>query len=173
MAQDITTVQRDLANLQKQSKQLSDKIKNESDPNRKAILQKKLIDLNTKKANLNKEMEDIVTSIGAGQELEFAEGFTKWNKYKKSKVKKLTESEKLKIKNFAKGLVEKKVIKEDQFDDYTKCEVLREEILEYWDKICIAISKKYMKKYMKVAKEAGLDPDEGWYDITNDFVYNA
>lgn len=106
MAQDITGVQRDLADLQKQAKQLSDKIKNESDPNRKAILQKKLIDLNTKKAKLNKEMEDLVTSIGVGQELEFAEGFTKWNKYKKSKVKKLTEAEKLKIKNFAKGLVE-------------------------------------------------------------------
>ena len=106
MAQDITSVQRDLADLQKQAKQLSDKIKNESDPTRKAILQKKLIDLNTKKANLNKEMEDLVTSIGVGQELEFAEGFTKWNKYKKSKMKKLTEAEKLKIKNFAKGLVE-------------------------------------------------------------------
>ena len=113
MAQDIATVQRDLANLQKQSKQLSDKIKTEADPNRKAILQKKLIDLNTKKANLNKEMEDIVTSIGAGQELEFAEGFTKWNKYKKTRNKmKLTEAEKLKIKKFAKGLVEKKVLKE-------------------------------------------------------------
>lgn len=112
MAQDITAVQRDLANLQQQAKQLSDKIKNESDPNRKAILQKKLIDLNTKKANLNKEMEDLVTSIGVGQELEFAEGFTKWNKYKKSKMKKLTEAEKLKIKRFAKALTEKKVIKE-------------------------------------------------------------
>lgn len=112
MAQDITSVQRDLADLQKQAKQLSDKIKNESDPTRKAILQKKLIDLNTKKANLNKEMEDLVTSIGVGQELEFAEGFTKWNKYKKSKMKKLTEQEKLKVKNFAKGLVEKNVVKE-------------------------------------------------------------
>jgi hypothetical protein len=111
MAQDIATVQRDLANLQKQSKQLSDKIKTETDPNRKAILQKKLIDLNTKKANLNKEMEDIVTSIGAGQELEL-EGFTKWNKYKKGKMSKLTEAEKLKVKKFAKRLVEKKVLKE-------------------------------------------------------------
>lgn len=94
MAQDITSVQRDLADLQKQAKQLSDKIKNESDPTRKAILQKKLIDLNTKKANLNKEMEDLVTSIGVGQELEFAEGFTKWNKYKKGKIGKLTETTK-------------------------------------------------------------------------------
>lgn len=115
MAQDITTVQRDLANLQKQSKQLSDKIKTETDPNRKAILQKKLIDLNTKKANLNKEMEDIVTSIGAGQELEL-EGFTKWNKYKKGKMSKLTEAEKLKVKKFAKRLVEKKVLKEGKLD---------------------------------------------------------
>lgn len=105
MAQDISSVQRDLANLQKQTKQLSDKIKNESDPTRKAILQKKLIDLNVKKAELNKEIESLVSDMGVGQELEL-EGFTKWNKYKKSKMKKLTEAEKLKIKNFAKGLVE-------------------------------------------------------------------
>ncbi len=105
MAQDISSVQRDLANLQKQTKQLSDKIKNEADPTRKAILQKKLIDLNVKKAELNKEIESLVSDMGVGQELEL-EGFTKWNKYKNTKMKKLTEAEKLKIKNFAKGLVE-------------------------------------------------------------------
>lgn len=107
MAQDISSIQRDLANLQKQSKQLSDKIKTETDPNRKAILQKKLIDLNVKKAELNKEIEAAVSSIGLGQELEL-EGFSKWNKYKNSKMKKLTEAEKLKVKSFAKGLVESK-----------------------------------------------------------------
>lgn len=93
MAQDISSIQRDLANLQKQSKQLSDKIKTETDPNKKAILQKKLIDLNVKKAELNKEIEAAVSSIGLGQELEL-EGFIKWNKYRKLKMtkNKLTEA---------------------------------------------------------------------------------
>ena len=159
MAQDITSVQRDLADLQKQAKQLSDKIKNESDPTRKAILQKKLIDLNTKKANLNKEMEDLVTSIGVGQELEFAEGFTKWNKYKKSKVKKLTEQEKLKVKNFAKALQSKKLNE----DERSKLSDFTDEDLAQLQKILSPIKHNVDKAFIIVNK---YDTD-GWNTVAS------
>ncbi len=112
MPQDIANIQRDLANLQRQIKQMTDRAKKETDPKRKADLQKKIIDMNLKRSDLDKEMEDAVADMHAGSELQFAEGFTKWNKYKETKMKKLTEEEKLKIKKFAKGLVEKKLIKE-------------------------------------------------------------
>lgn len=92
MPQDIANIQRDLANLQRQIKQMTDRAKKETDPKRKADLQKKIIDMNLKRSDLDKEMEDAVADMHAGSELQFAEGFTKWNKYKETKMKKLTET---------------------------------------------------------------------------------
>lgn len=92
MPKDIASVQRELANLQRQIKQLTDRSKREEDPKRKADLQKQIIDLNTKRSELDKEMEDAVADMHVGSELAFAEGFTKWNKYKKDNIKKLTET---------------------------------------------------------------------------------
>jgi len=117
MPKDVANIQRDLANLQRQIKQMTDRAKKEEDPKRKADLQKKIIDMNVKRSELDKEMEDAVADMhaGSGLDLTATKGFTKWNKYK---MKKLTESEKLKVKEFAKKLVDKKVLKEDKLDSW-------------------------------------------------------
>lgn len=83
---EISSIQRQLALLQRQIKDLAGKIKLETDPDKKGILSKKLIDLNTKRKKLDQEMEDAVTALHSSDELVTNEGFVRWRHYIKQRI---------------------------------------------------------------------------------------
>lgn len=83
---EISSIQRQLALLQRQIKDLAGKIKLETDPDKKAVLSKKLIDLNTKRKKLDQEMEDAVTALHSSDELVTNEGFVRWRRYIKQRI---------------------------------------------------------------------------------------
>lgn len=92
---DISSIQRDLANLQKTMRDLNTKISSEKDPLKKAELRKKLAELEVKRSKLDASLEDEVTKLHSDVDLQL-------------NSRKLTAQEKILVKEYIKKIIRSK-----------------------------------------------------------------
>jgi hypothetical protein len=92
---DISSIQRDLENLQKTMRDLNTKISSEKDPLKKAELRKKLAELEVKRSKLDASLEDEVTKLHSDVDLQL-------------NSRKLTAQEKILVKEYIKKIIRSK-----------------------------------------------------------------